>query len=123
MRVKAFSMETAVLSGGLIHDLYGGMEISATLFTGLNLERLELRAREFKARLAGASESPMTAARLKTSVVIWDARGGFLRETGLYPQAEPSRFYSGVGTIEVQLTPLKLKSPEIHWVVQWSPVF
>ena len=123
MDVNAFTADEVVMGRAGMHDVWGDLSLSATLFTGLNLDRLELRTREFKAVLTGESASPMTAARLKTQVVIWDARGAFLKKIGLYVRAESSRFYSGVGTVEIQLTPLKLKSPKIDWVVQWAPVF
>jgi hypothetical protein len=121
--IESFGVKNAVLNQARIQGLFGRVKISASLFTGLSLENARLWSRQFNASLQGESQSPMTAAILKTSVVIWDARGDFLRASGLYPQAELGRFYSGVGTLEIQLTPLRLKSPKIHWVVQWSPVF
>ncbi len=115
MKIRAQGVE--------VKDLWGAMDLSATLLSGLDIQRLDLHSDRFDVVFSGASESPMDASNLQLNVVAWNVAGDFLRKTAIYPTAESGHLYSGVGTLAVRLRPFKTESLQIHWVTQWSPVF
>jgi len=122
--IKDFSAGVMRMGAGFrLDDLQGTLSLSATLLTGLELDRMEIRSHQMNAVLSGSSESVIDASTLKLNVVVWNARGEFLIRNKLYTGARAGHLYSGIGTVMARLRPFKLESSQIHWVAQWSSIF